>query len=454
MLQSQRTLMCFLCAMMLSVAARAQAPATPASDTLPLTAKAAVDYALANQASIRTARLDQLIQLAKNKEVSGLALPTITADGSYQYSPILQKSAFDLHNFSDSIPSGTYQYVAFQLPHNLTGEVKLSQVLFDPSVLVALQARKSLEVLVEKNVTLTEIDVKSNVYKAYYNVLSARKALYILQNNITMFNKTLHDITVTYQNGLAEKLDVDRLTVQLTNLETEAVKLQNLIEIGIAALKYQMGMPLQQPVSLTDTLDTKQVTADVISNDAFNYSQRIEYQLQETQREINTYDLKRYKLKGLPTLALFGTGGTLRGSSKFDYFQDNVWYGYVTIGLNLNVTLFSGFQRKHQVEQAQLNVRKSDIALENTKLSIDVQRAQSATSFRNNVLTLQAQEKNMALAQDVYNTTQIKYREGVGSSLEVSNAENDMLTSQNNYFTALYNAIVAKIDYQKANGKL
>lgn len=445
--------MCFLCAMMLWTTASAQSQAPAATDTLALTARAAVDYAVANQAAVKTARLDQLIQLAKNKEVSGLALPTVTADGSYQYSPILQKSAFDLHNFSDSIPAGTYQYVAFQLKHNVTGEFKLTQVLFDPSVLVALQARKSLEELVSRNVVRAEIDVKVNVYKAYYNVLNARKALKILNENIDMFSKNLHDVTVTYQNGLAEKLDVDRLTVQLTNLQTEATKLQNLTEIGLAALKFQMGMPLRQPLMLSDTLSVENVTADLVT-DTFSYASRIEYQLAQTQKEVNEFDLKRYKLKALPSLSLFGTGGTLRGSNKFDYFQNNMWYGYVTVGASLNVTIFSGLQRKRQVEQAELNVRKSDVSLENTKLAIDLEREQSSTSFRNNVLTLQAQEKNMQLAQNVYNTTQIKYREGVGSSLEVTTAENDLLTSQNNYFTALYNAVVAKIDYLRANGKL
>jgi outer membrane protein TolC len=438
---------------MLWTTASAQSQAPAATDTLALTARAAVDYAVANQAAVKTARLDQLIQLAKNKEVSGLALPTVTADGSYQYSPILQKSAFDLHNFSDSIPAGTYQYVAFQLKHNVTGEFKLTQVLFDPSVLVALQARKSLEELVSRNVVRAEIDVKVNVYKAYYNVLNARKALKILNENIDMFSKNLHDVTVTYQNGLAEKLDVDRLTVQLTNLQTEATKLQNLTEIGLAALKFQMGMPLRQPLILSDTLSVENVTADLVT-DTFSYASRIEYQLAQTQKEVNEFDLKRYKLKALPSLSLFGTGGTLRGSNKFDYFQNNMWYGYVTVGASLNVTIFSGLQRKRQVEQAELNVRKSDVSLENTKLAIDLEREQSSTSFRNNVLTLQAQEKNMQLAQNVYNTTQIKYREGVGSSLEVTTAENDLLTSQNNYFTALYNAVVAKIDYLRANGKL
>ncbi|MBV7533492.1 TolC family protein [Chitinophaga sp. sic0106] len=417
-----------------------------------LSARDAVDYALANQSAVKTAKLDELIQLAKNKEVSGLALPSITGNGSYQYNPITQKQQFNMKNFG--LPVDSYTVASFQLAHNLLGEVRLTQTLFDPSVLVALQARTTLEELVKKNVTKSEIDVKASVYKAYYNVLSARKALNILSGTLSTLQSLLNETREIYKNGLVEKLDVDRLMVQYTNLETEQTKLNNLIEIGTAALKYQMGMPLKQPITLTDTLSTEQIVADVMNTDQFDYHQRIEYQLLETQKKANEYDLKRYKLKGLPSLQLFAATGALRGSDKFDYFENKMWYGYLNTGLNLSIPLFTGLQRRRQVDQAELAVEKSDVALENVKLAIDLEREQSNSTFKNNVLTLQAQEKNMILAEDVYRTTRIKYREGVGSSLEMSTAENDLLTAQNNYFTALYNAVVAKIDLMKAYGKL
>jgi outer membrane protein TolC len=351
-------------------------------------------------------------------------------------------------------PKDSFAVITFQLPQNLMGEVRLTQTLFDPSVLVALQARKTLEELVSKNVAKSQIDVKANVYKAYYNVLSARKALSILTNNITTLEKILSDTREINKNGLVEKLDVDRLVVQHTNLQTEQTKLRNLVELGVAALKYQMGMPLKQEIVLTDTLSTERIAESIPDMDKFDYSQRIEYQLLETQKKANEYDLKRYRMKGLPSLQLFAATGALRGSDRFDYFKTQMWYGYLNTGLNLSVPIFSGMQRKRQVDQALLNVKKSEVAIENAKLGIDLEREQSASTFRNNVLTLQAQEKNMQLAEEVHNTTQIKYREGVGSSLEMSTAENDLLTAQNNYFTALYNAIVARIDLLKAYGKL
>lgn len=433
---------------------RAQQQPNMPQETLQLSARQAVDYALANQSSVKTAKLDELIQLALNKEVSGRALPTIKGTGSYQYNPILQKQQIDLHNFDPSVPAGTYQPVAFGLTHNVAGEVRLDQVLFDPSVLVALQARKTLEELADRNVKRSEIDVKVAVYKAYYNILAANKALTILKSNIANLERSLAEAKEIYKNGLVEKLDVDRLSVQMTNLQTEATKLRNVIEVGTAALKYQMGMPMAQKVELTDSLTTEAIAEQSVSTDNFDYSQRIEYQVLQSQKRAYEYDLKRYKLMGVPSLSLFASTGALRGSSKFDYFQSQSWYGYVSTGLQLSVPIFSGFQRKRQVDQAYLTVKKTEENMQNLKLSIDLEQSQSASSFRNNLLTLQAQEENMKLAQDVYNTTQIKYREGVGSSLEMTNANNDLLTAQQNYFDALYNTIVAKIDYLKAYGKL
>jgi outer membrane protein TolC len=439
---------------MINLHGMAQQPAKPAQQgVLPLSAKQAVDYALANQATVRTAKLDQLIQLAKNREVSGLALPNVTANGTYQHNPIVQKQLIDASNFSDTVPKGTLVPFSFGLKYNVIGEVKVSQVLFDPSVLVALQARKTLEDLSTRSVQKAEIDVKVNVYKSYYNVLSARKALQFLTGNIATLEKLLSDTKETYKNGLVEKLDVDRLTVQLTNLHTEETKLRNLNEVGVAALKYQMGMSLQQEIELTDTLSTTEIKS-AVAVENFDYSQRIEYQLLETQKKAYEFDLKRYKFNAFPTLSLFGTGGVSRASDVFNYFSQQNWYGYVGYGVNLSLPIYAGSQRRRKVDQAFLEVKKAEVKLEDAKLGIDLERSQSTSNLRNNILTLEAQESNMKLAQEVYNTTQIKYREGVGSSLEMSTAENDLLTAQNNYFSALYNAVVAKIDYLKAYGKL
>jgi outer membrane protein len=445
-------ILCLVMLLLMINRVQAQQPISPG--VVPLSAKEAVEYALANQTAIKSAKLDELIQLAKNKEVSGMALPSLSGTGTYQDNPIIQKQLIDASNFDPSVPKGTLVPFAFGLKYNAVGELRLNQTLFDPSVLVALQARKTLEELVRKNVQNTEVDVKESVYKTYYNVLSGNKAMSFLVENIVSMEKMLHEVKVSYDNGLVEKLDVDRMQVQLTNLKTEETKLKNMLEVSTALLKYQIGMPSKQQIVLTDSLSTSQIKEGLVTINDFNYTQRIDYQLVETQKKVYEYDLKRYKLNALPTLSLFGIGGLSRASNEFNYFNSAMWYGYVGYGLNLSIPIFNGFQRRRQVDQAFLAVKKAEVTMENMRQTIDFQQEQSTTTFRNNILTLEAQEKNMGLAQDVYKTTQIKYREGVGSSVEMSTAENDLLKAQNNYFGALYDAVVAKIEYLKSYGKL
>lgn len=417
-------------------------------------AKQAVDYALVNQYAVRNARLDELKQLAVNKEVSGLALPQVSASATFQDNPIIQKQLLDASNFDTSAPKGTLVPFEFGLKYNAVGTVNINQVLFDPSVLVALQARKTLEELARRGIKKSEVDVKSEVYKAYYNVVAADKALSILEENIVRMRKSLDETKEIYKNGLVEKLDVDRLVVQMNNLTTQEVSLRNLRDVGLAALKFQMGMPIKQPLELTDTLSTEEIKSVLVDNEPFVYEGRIEYLLLESQKKANEYNLKRYKLQALPTLSAFGTGGVSRQSNQFDYFESQLWYGYTSWGLNLSIPIFNGMQRRRKVDQAWIDVKKSELDLENMRNVIDLDQSQTSTTLRNNIKTLESQEENMGLAQEVLRMTNIKYTEGVGSSLEVITAETALLTAQNNYFTALFDAMVSRIDYLKAYGKL
>jgi Outer membrane protein len=440
--------------MQLLTYANAQQPAPVTEGQVRFTVKEAVDYALVNQYAVRNAKLDELRQLAVNKEVSGLALPQVSGTGTFQDNPIIQKQLIDASNFDPSVPKGTLVAFSFGLKYNAVGNVDVNQVLFDPSVLVALQARKTLEDLARKGVKKSEIDVKTEVYKAYFNVLAADKAQKILEESVLRMEKTLNETKETYKNGLVEKLDVDRLVVQYNNLKSEVVRIRNVREVGIAALKFQMGMPMKQQLELADTLSTEALTAGIEDQQGFTYNSRIEYQLAEVQKKANEYNLKRYRLEGLPSLSAFGQGGVSRASNTFNYFQQQLWYGYVSWGLNLKIPIFSGMQRRRKVDQAFIEVKRSDLMLENTRNAIDLEQTSSSTSLKNNITTLENQEENMALANEVYKTTNIKYKEGVGSSLEMITAETALLESQNNYFTALFNVIISRVDYLKAYGKL
>lgn len=414
-----------------------------------------IDYALQHQTDLKSARLDRDIAIARNKEVTGLALPQISANGSFTDNIVIQKQLIDASNFSDTIPKGTLIPFEFGLQYNALGTVTLTQTIFDGSVLVALQAKKTLEELARKNVQRTERDVKVAVSKAYYNALISRQQMELVKSNIERLQRLLHETSVMYKNGFAEKLDIDRINVQLNNLNSDSVKLANTVTLSDQLLKFQMGMPLNEQVTLSDSLRFDDVQHILLDTADFNYDQRIEYSLMQTQERVNEYDLKRYKMAYLPTLSFNGAIGTNRASNSFDYFDAHqFWYGYGYVGLNLSIPLFDGFQRKHRVDQAKMSLEKSQVALDGLKQSIDLEQQQSGSTLRSNLIALQAQQANMKLAEDVYNTTRKKYEQGVGSNIEVINAQSDLKQAQTNYFGALYDAIIAKIDYQKAVGQL
>lgn len=429
-----------------------------------------IDYALEHQTKIKAAEVDIQSTLAKNKEVTGLALPQVAIKGNFQYLPqiptqfipdFISPAVYGVLIKEGVLPGDTkipeagMFPVAFGTKYAVDGTVSVNQTLFDGSVLVALQAKKTVEELSRKSLQQTKRDVREAVSKAYYNLLISKKQMDLTLTNIARVEKLLHDTKIMYDNGFAEQLEIDRVQVQLNNLKTTRIKLVNLLAVSDQLLKFQMGMPLNALLTPTDTLSMKDLTGVLADSAGFQYDQRIDYSLLQTQKQANEYNVKRYKMAGLPSVSAFMNYGKNAGRSEFNFFEKHQpWFSTWIIGLSVNIPVFDGFQRRSRVRQASLDVEKNTIQLEGMRQSIDLQIAQSRTSLRNDIVNLSSQQDNMKLAESVYEAAKKKYEQGVGSNIEVVNAESDLKQAQTNYFSALYDAIIAKIDYQKSVGKL
>jgi outer membrane protein TolC len=429
-----------------------------------------IDYALLHQSQVRAGEVDVKTTIARNKEITGLALPQVSAKGDLQYLPqiptqfipdFISPAVYGVLIKENVLPPNTKVPeaglfpVAFGTKYSASGTISVSQTLFDGSILVALQAKKTVEELSRKSLQQTRRDVREAVSKAYYNLIISQKQLALTQTNIDRVAKLLHDTKVMYDNGFAEQLDINRVQVQLNNLQTAHVKLINLLAVSDQLLKFQMGMPLNELLHPSDTLSTAGLAGVLEDSAGFQYDRRIEYSLLQTQKKADEYNLKRYRMAYLPTVSAFMNYGKNAGRSQFDFFDKHQpWFSTWIIGLSVDVPIFDGFQRKYRVQQARLAVEKNDIQLQGLKQTIDLQIAQSRTSLRNDIINLESQQDNMKLAEKVYDASKTKYEQGVGSNLEVINAESDLKEAQTNYFSALYDAIIARIDYQKAIGKL
>jgi outer membrane protein len=432
-----------------------------------LTVRDAVELAYKNVIELKNANVDYKLQKELNREIVGRALPQISASLGTQYYiqvpqvlfPQSSQGVYDVLVNEKLLPQGTKAPpptvvpFSFQQPWNMSTGATVQQLLFQPDVFVGLQARQASLELSSAVIEQTKEKIKDSAYRRYYAILIAQKQLYFLNQGVNRLEKLYHDDSVMYVNGFAERLDLDKVQVQLTNLRTTQSIVENAITLAYAAMKFSIGLSQKDTIVLKEDLTAETIKENVL-DDNFKYEDRAEIRTLDFTKRLQELNVKRYKLGGLPTVALAGSYNIQGLGQKFFTNKDTRWLKSSFVGLNMNLPLFDGGQRKSRVEQARLNVEKVENSIDNVKQVIDLQQTVAKASLKNTLLNLDAQERNMRLAETVYNTTKKKFEQGLGSSFEVLQADNDWQTAQANYFSALYNAIVAKVSFQSSLGKL
>lgn len=414
--------------------------------------KQAVDYGVQNSVKVKNALLDIQMQQQTNREITAQALPQISANGSVTDYLKIPVSLIPGEIFGE--PPGTKIPVQFGTKYNASGGIDASQILFDGQVFVGLQARSAAIDLATITAEVTAEQIKANIYKVYYQLVVGKKQLTSIDANIERFEKLLHDTREIFKNGFAEKLDVDKASVQLNNLKTEKQKIENQLQAGNAGLKFLMNMPQKEILILTDTLSEEELKSDIL-DEAYNYSDRKEFQLLSIASQLNKYNIKRYQLSRIPTLAAFASYTKNAQRTEFDFFnKGGEWFTTSLVGLRVSIPIFDGFARRARIANARLALEKTNNNLQEMQESIDNDVNQARIKMKSALLTIDDQKQNVQLAEQVFNTTKKKYDQGLGSNQEIYNAQTELKVAQNNYYSALYDAITAKIDYLKAIGKL
>jgi outer membrane protein TolC len=433
-----------------STSVQAQQKQTPEVHAFSL--QQALDYAKQNNTEVKNALLDIRIQQQTNREVTGMAYPQISASGSLVYNAKLPVSLVPAEFFGGQ--PGTFEKLAFGVKWGATGGVSLNQILFDGQVFVGLQARETLIKFQEKKAEITEEAIRANVYKIYYQLVASKTQIELLDANIELLNKLQHDTRIMHENGFAEKLDLDKLSVQLANLQTEKVSALNQVQNGYLGLKVLLGMPVKDSLVLTDSLDDEQIKNGILELSDFNYTQRKDYQYADLGVALGEYDVRRYKLAKLPTLSLNGYYNKNAQRNKFDFLQKGDWFDISAFTLQLNIPIFTGMAANARIAKAKLALEQTVNQREALKINIDNEIETARNNFNTAVSTMDYQKKNMELAETVFQQTRKKFEIGTGSNTEITQAQTDMKAAQTNYINALYNAIIARIDYIKATGRL
>lgn len=413
----------------------------------------ALNYAEKNNVQVKNALLEIQLQEQVNREVTGMAYPQISASGQLTYNAKLPASLVPAEFFGGQ--PGEFARLVFGVKWTSTGGVSLSQILFDGQVFTGLQARESLIELREKNAELTKEQIRANITKIYYQLVVSRRQIELIDSNIALINKLRHDIKIMYDNGFAEGLDIDRQDVTLANLQSARTTALNQISNGYLGLKVLMGMPVQDELVLTDELTDDTIKEGVLEASTFDYTQRRDFQVAQLGVTLGEYEVQRYKYSKIPQLSLSGYYNQMAQSNQFDIFSGHSYWSPVSaISLNLRIPIFTGFSTNAKIEQAKIKLRQTENNVEALKLNINREIQEAVNNFKSAIQSLDYQRTNMELATKVYNQTKKKYEIGTGSQLEINQARIELETAQTNYYNALYNAIVAKVDFLKATGKL
>ncbi len=431
--------------------------------------KQAVEYGLANHNSIRSARMDIPYAEAEIKEYKAIGMPKLEGNISYQHflelpvsflpdflTPAVENTLlnYDLITEDQLTPNTGGLFPArFGTNNSLTASLNFSTLIFDGAYFVGLKAIKGLRELRQLQIGIPEQEVAYNIRKAYFAVLVTREGIGLVEKNISNLEKLLGETREIYKNGFAELLDVDRLELSLSNLQTEKEVLKRQEEMSVALLKFQMQYPISQDIELTDKIsDMPMEVADPTLRGSYLLDNRVEYQVLKKSYYLSDLNITRFRKSYYPSIVGIASYSQLLQRNKLFDGDEAGFNATSLVGLQINVPIFDGFDRKSKIQKASIDRDKVGLQIQNFEQVMAFQVESSRIAYLNASDRLKSRQKTLDQAQRIFNTTQTKWREGVGSSFEVTNAEREVYTAQANYLNAWYDLANAKADLEKALG--
>lgn len=345
---------------------------------------------------------------------------------------------------------------AFVAQHTGTAGISVNQQIFDGVYLLGLEASKVFVELSEVQLAPTKRDIDKAVEKAYYGVLITQENIDIVTKNQENLSQLLYETTKIYEAGFAEQLDVDRLQLSINILENSKKTLEKIEQLNYDVLKNAMSIPLSSEIELTESIEKFEEYAlgDEIIAEIADPQLLPEFRILDVQEKIQDLDIQRSEKEKLPNVSAFFNGAYNYQGEPFIFTNgfDN-WFPNVAVGLNVSMPIFDGNLRKNQIKEKQLQLEKIKLSRETLQTNVDIQIENAMTAFTNARTEIKSQKETIALAEKIYNVTQIKYREGVGTSLELNQAQQDLYSAQQGYINALFNLLIAKVDIEQAVGK-
>jgi outer membrane protein len=411
-----------------------------------LSLKEAQDYAIQNNKMMITNRMEVEASRMAIWETISNALPQVSASGTFTDNLKLMTTLLPGEFFGQ--PAGSKIPVTFGSQFNTGANIQASLLIFNAPLYIGIETTKLANKLSEKNLARTELDTKESVTSAYYLILVSEKSLDILNGNIDNLKETLKSTRSMYSAGMAEATDVDQMVSNVTMVENTRSSMQRSIELNYNLLRFQLGVSPETRLTLTETLEglTSQINIETLLSQQFDHRQNLDYMLIEGQEKMSSLALKSQKASVLPTLSGFYSYGV---NGMGDKISTQQWFQNSMTGLQLSIPIFASGQRYSQIKKAQINLNRAITTKEMVTEQLLLQEKQLRYNLVNANLQYQSQKDNVEVSQRVYASTENKFKQGMASSLELTQANSLYLQAENNYVSALMNLLQTKLALDK-----
>lgn len=419
--------------------------AQEAGKAMTLSLKEAQEYAITNNKMMISSRLDVDASRMAIWETISNALPSISASGSFTDNLKLVTTLLPGEFFGrpgEKIP------VTFGSQFNTSASIQASLVLFSAPLYIGIQTTKLANNLSQKSLVKTELDTRESVANTYFLILVSERSLEIINQNIANLNETLKATKSMLSVGMAEQTDVDQMASNLNMVENSRSSLERTIEVNYNLMRFQLGLAPESTIRLSQNLEslTNEINVEALLSTKFDYNQNVDFSLVAVQEQMSALAVKSSKASVLPTLAGFYNYGT---NAMGDKINDQRWFSNSMVGLQLNVPIFASGQRYSQIKKAQINYDKAV----NTKEMVAEQLLLQEKQLRYNLVNANqqfiSQRENVEVSRRVYTSTENKFRQGMASSLDLTQANSLYLQAENNYITALMNLMQTKVALDK-----
>lgn len=406
-----------------------------------------IQQALVNNANVQKANLNKDKSIYQTAEIRSNYLPQVEVSGNlqdYLKIPVTMLPGDFMGVPGQNIP------LKMGVQYNTSAGVSVTQVIYNQTILTAIKLSKRAERATFLSTEKIKEEIAKEISKLYFLAQTTIEQKDLVKDNIERTQRMTNIVKLQVDNGIAKRVDYDRIAVNLQNLQTQLSNTQALHEQQLNMLKYIMGVSLDKEIELTDNADTNLInsypTIDV------DFSDHTDIQLLNMQKEIAKLNIRHINSGYMPSLSFFGQYGYQGMHSEFKGIFKEKWFSSSYIGLKLSIPVLDGLQKRSKARQAKIEYQQANIALKDRMENFSSNYKNSLNNYYNNKKTVEDQINNIELAKRVYDETALKYKEGMATISTLLQDEMGLSSAQSSYLNALYQLKDAELELMSMNG--